>query len=165
MDSILHNHPQFQRSIPGIRAHDKSVLDREHALRISAQTSNAPSSLLEGTCTSAQRWCTYHPVCISTVPVYPTLDIDSCKRFSEPESCWIYWTFCAASSFDSMRKVPHGKPPKRCATQDGWMGIKPKDMQVADCVAIPILVAGLSYKGNPVLFGGRASFGEEDEER
>lgn len=56
MDSILHIHPQFRRSIPGIRAHDKSVLDREHALRISAQTS---SSLLEGTSTSAQRWCTY----------------------------------------------------------------------------------------------------------
>lgn len=29
--------------------------------------------------------------------------------------------------------------------------IKPKDMQVADCVAIPILVTGLSYKKNPVL--------------
>ncbi|PKK46101.1 hypothetical protein CI102_10516 [Trichoderma harzianum] len=138
MDSILHIHPQFRRSIPGIRAHDKSVLDREHALRISAQTS---SSLLEGTSTSAQRWCTYRV----------------CKRFSEPESCWIYWTFCAASSFNSMRKVPHGTPPKRCATQDGWMGgIKSKDMQVADCVAIPILVAGLSYKGKPVL-NGRAS--------
>lgn len=46
MDSILHNHPQFRRSIPGIRVHDKSVLDREHALRISAQTSNAPAPCL-----------------------------------------------------------------------------------------------------------------------
>ncbi|KAL6830826.1 hypothetical protein J3E69DRAFT_327932 [Trichoderma sp. SZMC 28015] len=63
-----------------------------------------------------------------------------------------------------MRKVPHGKPPKRCATQDGWMGIKPKDMQVADCVAIPILVAGLSYKGSPVLRSCRASFGEAERE-
>ncbi|KAL6798908.1 hypothetical protein GGI42DRAFT_355293 [Trichoderma sp. SZMC 28013] len=31
--SIL-DHLQFRRSIPGIRAHDKSVLDREHELRI-----------------------------------------------------------------------------------------------------------------------------------
>lgn len=45
-------------------------------------------------------------------------------------------------------------------------GIKPKDMQVADCVAIPILVAGLSYKGNPVLLVVELRLsGEEEEER
>lgn len=43
-------------------------------------------------------------------------------------------------------------------------GIKPQDMQVAGCVAIPILVAGLSYKRNPV-FGGRASSGEVERKR